>query len=73
MKNRHKTHGGANMGKDRNPNAEIALPVNAFLVQSGFREKGKKNDYLASVKTNISIMASKTEINTHLAFVFGRD
>ena len=56
MKNRHNTHGRANMGKDHSPNsAEIALPVNVFPVQSGFREKGKKNDYLAAVKINIFI------------------
>ena len=64
------------MGKDHNPNsAEIALPMNAFPVQSGFREKGKKNDCLAAVKINISIsiMAPKTKINTHIASVFGRD
>ena len=64
------------MGMDRSPNsAEIALPVNAFPVQSGFREKGKKNDYLAAVKINISIsiLAPKTKTNTHLASVFGRD
>ena len=58
------------MGKDRNLNsAEIALPVNAFPVQSGFREKGKKNDCLAAVKINISIsiLAPKTKTNTHLS------
>ena len=58
------------MGKDRNPNsAEIALPVNVFPVQSGFREKGKKNDYLAAVKIMISIaiLAPKTKTNTHLS------
>ena len=64
------------MGMDRSPNsAEIALPVNAFPVQSGFREKGKKNDYLAAVKINISIsiLAPNTKTNTHLASVFSRD
>ena len=56
------------MEKNRNPNAaEITLPLNAFPVQSGFREKGKDND-LAAVKINISIsvQAPKTKINTHL-------
>ena len=55
------------MGKDRNLNsAEIALLVNTFPVQSGFREIGKKNNYLAAVKINISIsiMAQKTK-NKH--------
>ena len=64
------------MEKDRNLNAtEIALPLNAFPVQSGFREKRKKNDYLAAVQINISIfiLAPKTKTNTHLASVFGRD
>ena len=63
------------MEKNRNPNAvEIALPLNAFPVQSGFREKGKDND-LAAVKISISISvpAPKTKINTHLASVIGRD
>ena len=64
------------MEKNRNLNAaEIVLPVNVFPVQTGFREKGKKNDYLAAVKISISIsiLASKTKINTHLVSVFGRD
>ena len=44
------------MGKDRNLNSvKIALPVNVFPVQSKFREKEKKNDYLAAVKINIFI------------------
>ena len=63
------------MEKNRNPNAvKIALPLNAFPVQSGFREKGKDND-LAAVKINISISvpAPKTKINTHLASVIRRD
>ena len=56
MNDKHKAHRGASMGKDRNPNsAEIALPVNAFPVQSGLKEKEKKNDYSAAVKINISI------------------
>ena len=43
------------MEKNRNPNAaEIALPLNVFPVQSGFREKGKEND-LAAVNIDISI------------------
>ena len=46
--NRDKTRGEANMGKDRNPNsAEITLPVNAFPVHFGFREKEKINDLVA--------------------------
>ena len=64
------------MEKGRNLNAaEIDLPLNAFPVQSGFREKGKKNDSLAAVKINISIsiLAPKTKTNAHLASVFGRD
>ena len=41
--NRDKTHGGANMGKDRNRNStEIALPVNMFPVHFGFREKEQR-------------------------------
>ena len=44
------------MGKDRNPNStEITLSVNAFPVQSGLKDKEKKNDYSAAVKINISI------------------
>ena len=44
------------MGRARNPNsAENALPVNAFPVQSGLKEKEQKNDYSAAVKINISI------------------
>ena len=56
------------MEKDHNPNAsEIALPLNEFPVQFGFREEGKDND-LAAVKINISISVSapKTKTNTHL-------
>ena len=56
LNNKYKTHGRASIGEDRNPNsAEIALPVNAFPVQSGLKEKDKKNDYLAAVKINIYI------------------
>ena len=76
MKSRRKSHGGANMGKDRNLNsAEIVLFVNVFPVQSGFREKGKKNDFLAMVNINISIsiMAPKTKINMRLVSFFGRE
>ena len=64
------------MGRARNPNsAENALPVNAFPVQSGLKEKEQKNDYSAAVKINISIsvLDPKTKINTHLASVIGRD
>ena len=63
------------MEKNRNLNAaEIVLPVNVFPVQTGFREKGKKNDYLAAVKNiSISILAPNTKTNTHLASVFSRD
>ena len=64
------------MGRARDPNsAEIALPVNAFPVQSGSVEKEQKNDYLAAVKINISIsiLAPKTQTTRTSASVFGRD
>ena len=70
VNNKQKTHGGASMRRERDPNSmEIALPVNAFPVQSGLREKEKKNDYSAAVKINISIsiLAPKTQINAHLS------
>ena len=55
VNNRHETHRGANMEKDCNPNsAEIALTLNAFAVQFGFREKEKINDSVA-VNINVSI------------------
>ena len=63
MNKRHETHGRANMEKDRNPNAaEIALPLNAFPVQSRFREKKKINDLVAVIiSISISIPAPKTK------------
>ena len=57
------------MEKNRIPNAaEIALPVNMFPVESGFREKGKEND-LATVNIDIfmSIPAPKSKVNSHLS------
>ena len=50
------------MGTDRNPkSAEIAVPVNVFPVQSGLREKEKKNDYLAAIKKHFRFYSgSKT-------------
>ena len=63
------------MEKNRNPDAaEIALPVNAFPVHSGFREKGKENDLAAvNVDISMSIPAPKSKINTHLSIHLGRD
>ena len=57
------------MEKNRNPDAaEIALPVNAFPVHSGFREKGKKNDLAAvNVEISMSIPAPRSKINTHIS------
>ena len=61
------------MEKGRNPNcAEIALPLNVFPVQSGFREKEK---ILVAVVINnsISILAPKTKTNTHLRIRHGEE
>ena len=57
------------MEKNSNPNAtEITLPVNAFPVQSVFREKGKEHDLAAvNIDISMSIPAPKTKINTHLS------
>ena len=77
MNNKHKTHGGASMGRASDPNsAEIALPVNAFPVQSGLKEKEKKNDCLAAVlkiNISISILAPKHKQTHTSASVFGGD
>ena len=64
------------MGTDRNPkSAEIAVPMDVFPVQSGLREKEKKNDYLAAIKINISvsILAPKHKQTCTSASVFGGD
>ena len=55
------------MEKNRNPNAaEIALPLNAFPVQSGFREKKK-------ISISILIPEPKTKTITHLNIRHGEE
>ena len=55
------------MEKDHNPKAtEIALPLNLFPVQSGFREKKKINDLVAAM-INISISIPAQKKITHLS------
>ena len=63
------------MEKGRNPNAaEIALPLNAFPVQSGFREKEKINDLVVVIfSISISIPAPKTSTITHLSIRHGEE
>ena len=60
------------MQKGRNPNAaEIALPQNAFPVQSGFREK---NDLVVVIfSISISIPAPKTNTITQLSIRHGEE
>ena len=63
------------MEKDHNPNAaETALPLNAYHVQSGFREKEKINDLVAVIiSISISIPAPKTKTITHLTIRHGEE